>query len=67
MKHKNTIVLYDYNFKLANGLYTGEKLCKSHAHAEKKRQEYEKKYGCKVTAEFWKKIVKVNGRTVCGW
>ena len=66
MRHK-AVIFYDYNFKLENGSYLGEKLCRSHAHAEKKRQEYEAKYGCKVTAEFWKKIVKVNGRVIYGY
>ena len=66
-KKNQTQIFYDYNFKLENGKYLGEKLCRSHAHAEKKRLEYEQKYGCKVESQFWKKIVKRNGQTIYGY
>ena len=65
---KNQIIkLYDYNFKLENGKYIGEKLCRSHAHAEKMRIRYEEKFGCKVTSEYWHLIIKKNGRTIYGY
>jgi len=65
-KKNHEVTLYDYNFKKADGTYIGEKLCMSHAHAEKMRQAYEEKYGCPVKSEFWHIVVKKNGRTVYG-
>lgn len=66
-KKNHVSIFYDYNFKLADGSYIGEKLCRSHSHAEKKRIEYEKKYNCSVSSEYWKKIVKKNGRVISGF
>lgn len=61
---KNKTILYDYTFRTERGLYIGEKLTRSHGHADKLRQNYEKKYNCKIESHYNYKIIKINGRTV---
>lgn len=63
-----TTTLYCYDFRPEKkGVKIGEKLARSHAHAEAMRQRYERKYGCTVNAIFFKKIVKKNGRVIHGF
>lgn len=61
-------IYFDYYYKSNDGsLIIGEKLCRSHAHAEKKRQEYEKKYGKEINAIYFKKVVTNKGKTIYGF
>lgn len=62
-----TLTYYDYYFKAENGQPIGEKLARSHSHAEKMRKNYEKKYNCSVEKTFLKKIIIKGGRCIYGF
>lgn len=62
-----SITYFDYNFKLADGKYLGEKLARSHNHAEQMRLNYEQRYQCRVEKIFYKKVIMKGGKCIYGF
>lgn len=62
MKKNTTTAFYVYYFRAEDRSFViGEKLCRSHDHAEKMRRKYEEKYGTEIAASFFKKVIIQNG------
>ena len=68
MRHHPTTKLFDYYFCSDDQtVIIGEKLCRSHEHAEKMRRRYEEKYGKKISASFFKIVIIRDGKVIKGF